>query len=142
MTATMNPSKAFWIIAIASLIWNAMGAMNLASQLTPEGVASFPEKYQQIINSQPTFIKIAFGVAAVTSVLGSIAMLLRRAWAYPLFLVSFLAILLTLLHSAPLQLMSDGFGHLENILTILMPIVISALLVKYANSAKINGWLR
>ena len=119
-----------------------MGAMNLATQLTPEGLANFPEKYQDIVRSEPVFIKVAFGIAAVTSVLGLLAMLMRRALAYPLFLISFLAVLVTLLHSAPLQMLSDEFSMAENALTILAPIVISALLVKYANVCRNRGWLR
>lgn len=142
MTDQTSPSKAFWLIAIAALIWNAMGALNLATQLSPEGLANFPEKYQEIVRSQPVFIKVAFGIAAVTSVLGSIAMLMRRSIAILLFFFSFLAILVTLLHSAPLQMLSDEFSKGENVLTILLPIIISALLVKYSNDLKKRGWLR
>ena len=142
MTDQTSPSKSFWLIAIAALIWNAMGALNLAAQLSPEGLASFPEKYQEIVRSQPVFIKVAFGIAAVTSVLGSLAMLMRRSLALALFFVSFLAILVTLLHSAPLQMLSDDFSMGENVLTILLPIIISALLVKYSNDLKKRGWLR
>ena len=140
----MSDSKvhwSFWTIAVLALFWNGMGAMNFISQMGPNAIDQFPEKYQDIIRTRPVWGTWAFGIGAVTSVLGSVSLLFRRGIAKPLFIIAFLAVLVTLLPAAPVQLVSGEFSTGEIILTVVMPILVSIFLVWYSNRAKDRGVL-
>ncbi len=94
----MNSAKApisFWIIAVLSLLWNSMGAMDYymtqtrnidyLSQFTPDQVAYF--------TSFPTWMEAAWAFGVWGAVSGSILLLLRKAWALPVFIISLLGLI-------------------------------------------------
>ena len=122
----------FWFVAIIALFWNSSGAMNFFMQMSAENLDNFPSKYQELISLRPTWATIAFGFGAITSVFGAIALLMRRAWAFALFVISFLAVLITLAYSAPLQVASGLFSIGELVMTILLPIAFSTYLVIFS----------
>ena len=90
------PPVSFWVISIALLLWGLGGASIYIAYfietpdefaLTAETVAN-RQAYADYIANIP-FWAIAVGiVAATTRLLGAIALLLRRAWALPLYAIS------------------------------------------------------
>ncbi len=90
------PPVSFWVISIALLLWGLGGASIYIAYfietpdefaLTAETVAN-RQAYADYIANIP-FWAIAVGiVAAATRLLGAIALLLRRAWALPLYAIS------------------------------------------------------
>ena len=90
------PPVSFWVISIALLLWGLGGASIYIAYfietpdefaLTAETVAN-RQAYAGYIANIP-FWAIAVGiVAATTRLLGAIALLLRRAWALPLYAIS------------------------------------------------------
>ena len=94
----------FWVISIALLLWGLGGASIYIAYFieTPEEFAETAEivakrqAYADYVASIP-FWAIAVGiVAAVTRLLGAIGLLLRRAWALPLYIVSVVFFLVAL----------------------------------------------
>ena len=141
MSDTNSPHWSFWLIAVVALIWNGMGAMKVFMQFSAEGVAGFPEKYRAIIVDRPLWATVAFVFGAFTSVLGAIALLMRRAWAVPVFVISMIGLVVTLFHAASLQIVLGAFSGAELILTVAMPILLSGFLIWYARRARDTGWL-
>jgi len=94
--AIQLPSVLFWVISIALLLWGFGGASIYIAYFieTPEEFAQTAETaanrqaYADYVASIP-FWAIAVGIiAAVARLLGAIGLLLRRAWALPLYIIS------------------------------------------------------
>ena len=79
-----------------------MGCYNYIMQINPEVLAQFPEAYQMVIKGRPGWVSLSFVIAAfggvlVGGVLGSTMMLVRRAVARPVLLLSLLRATVALL---------------------------------------------
>lgn len=103
-TTDNRPPLLFWVISIALLLWGFGGASIYIAYFieTPEEFAETAETaanrqaYADYIANIP-FWAIAVGIiAAVTRLLGAIGLLLRRAWALPLYFISLLFFLVAL----------------------------------------------
>ena len=90
-TATNKPSTPFWIISIIALIWNIMGVMAYLQQayMSDEEKAILPEAERALYSDVPSWAIAAFAIAVFGGLLGSLALLLRKKWATPLFFISF-----------------------------------------------------
>jgi hypothetical protein len=91
-----RPPLFFWLVSLALLLWGLGGASIYVAYFveSPQQFAQTAEAsehrqaYAAYVASIPAWA-IAVGiVAAVTRLLGAIALLLRRRWALPLFVVS------------------------------------------------------
>lgn len=96
-TPASRPRIHFWIIAVVALLWNAIGAFDfLATQVQLEWyMSAFTEEQLAYFYGIPTWAVITWGIATVSALFGSIAMLLRLRRAYELFIISFIAMLMT-----------------------------------------------
>ena len=90
--ATSKPTTAYWIIAGVLLVWNIIGLMFYFQQstLTPEIMMDAGLTAQQIahITNTPAWGHSGYAIAVNAGVLGGILLLLRKAWAVPLFVLS------------------------------------------------------
>jgi len=132
----------YWVIAFVALVWNLIGLAMFVVQvrLTPEMVAAMPAAQQQVHAATPDWINIAFGVAVVFGVLGSLALLLRKRLAPPLFLVSLLAIVVQMAGAYAVTPAWQAYGP-AGLAMPAMLVVIALYLYWYARKAAGNGWL-
>ncbi len=98
------PPISFWVISIVLLLWGLGGASIYIAYFidTPEEFAQTAETaanrqaYADYVANIP-FWAIAVGmIAAMTRLLGAIGLLVRRAWALPLYIVSTVFFLIAL----------------------------------------------
>jgi len=90
------PSISFWAISIALLLWGFGGASIYIAYFveTPEEFAQMAETaanrqaYADYVANIPIWAIGVGIIAAVTRLLGAIGLLLRRAWALPLYIIS------------------------------------------------------
>lgn len=106
----MNTMKApihLWIIGILSLLWNAIGAFDYsATQLKLDFYMSqFTQQQLDYFYSFPAWVDAAWAVGVWGALLGSLALLLRKAFSVWLFGVSILGMAGT---SAYSFLLTDG----------------------------------
>jgi hypothetical protein len=97
----------FWIIGVVSLLWNSVGAFDYSasqlkldfymSQFTPEQLAYF--------SGFPAWAIGAWAVGVWGSLLGSLALLLRKSWAVVLFGASLLGLAVTTVYN---YVLTDG----------------------------------
>ena len=88
MNATpAKPPVHLWIVAIVSLLWNAVGAFDYAAtQLRLESYMSqFTPEQLEYFYVFPAWMDAAWAVGVWASLLGSLGLLLRKAWAVWLF---------------------------------------------------------
>lgn len=94
--AVSEPPISFWVISIVLLLWGLGGASIYVAYFveTPQEfaqsaeTAANSEAYADYIEAIPMWA-IAIGIIAAGSrLLGAIALLLRRSWALPLYVIS------------------------------------------------------
>ena len=90
-----KPPTSYNIIAGVFLVWNLIGLMFYYQQmtLTPEMMASMGAEIAAFLDATPVWANAGYAIAVNAGVLASIALLLRKSWAFPLFALSFVGVL-------------------------------------------------
>ncbi|WP_456438149.1 hypothetical protein [Psychroserpens sp.] len=140
MTDVSNtkPPVWFWIIAVVALIWNAMGVMAYLAQafMTDEMIATLPEEQQaEFLIVHPSWVTAAFALAVFCGALGCIALLIRKKWAFILFVISCIAA--TIQHVYLMVTVEDVSPVMP-----LMIIVVCAFLVWFTKMSTAKEWLK
>jgi hypothetical protein len=137
-----RPPRGFWIIGLVALAWNLIGVMSYLMNVTagPAALAALPEAERSLYTDIPAWATAAFAIAVFGGVLGSIALLARKAWAVPVFLVSLVAIVVQMAHALFMSALLEVRGASAAVLPLLI-LAIAACLVWYSRSAKERGWL-
>ena len=139
-----KPTTAYWIISGVLLVWNLIGLIFYYQQstLTPEVMANAGLTPQQIahITNTPAWAHAGYAFAVNAGVLGAILLLLRKAWAVPLFVLSLVGALVQDLDAMVLR---DGIAAWGTTGLILPAVVILVCIYEiwYARSAKAKGWI-
>lgn len=137
----MNANAPAWlrIVAIIGLLWNLVG---LFFYLVHVGIVPGPEATEAeraFSDSFPAWATALWAIGVLAGALGTLGLLMRRSWAAPLLLLSFVALLIEqgwilLVSDAPrIAPSSVGLGAVI--------IVTSALLAWLGRHAKAKGWL-
>ena len=101
--------------------------------------AKLNEAQQELINSTPSWVNIAFGVAVIFGVLACIALLMRRKFALPLFVISLLGVLV---QNTYVFFMSNSVEIMEGVGMAPLVILIAILLIPFTIFCLSKGWLR
>ena len=139
-----KPPVSFWIVAGVALAWNLIGLFMYYSGVgaTPEELQAVytPEQYA-VIEATPLWVTSAFAIATTFGVIASIVLLLRKAVAFLLFVVSFVALLVQDLY---LFLLSDSLAVFGSSLLIIQGAVFAGAIIWiwYANYARKKRWIR
>jgi len=142
MSEGTTPSSKFKTIAIIATIWNAVGVgMYLAStQIPPELlVESYGQAYADMYAAKPAWSTSAFAIAVFAGLIGSIGLLMRKAWAFHLLLLSLAGVIIHNLWG----LMAGAFNHVgmfDKIMALAV-LLIAVFLVWFAHKHKSNGTL-
>ena len=133
----------FWIVGVISLLWNLMGLMAFAAQMTmtEESMAAFPPEQQELFKNIPTFVYLFFGLAVIGGVLGCILLLMRNKFAVPVLALSLLGVLVQYGHMFFMTRTMEVMGAGAMVLPALV-VVISIALIPYATTCKQKGFLR
>ncbi len=90
----MRTPRHLWIIGILSLLWNGGGAFDYA--MTQFGVESYlallTEPQRAFLDARPMWFDAAWAFGVWGSILGSLLLLARSAWASAAFLVSLIGL--------------------------------------------------
>lgn len=137
-----GPPRSFLIVGVVALVWNLLGVMSYLMEVTrsPEALAQMSEAEQVLIETLPSWVTGAFAIAVFVGVLACLALLLKKAWAAPLFLVSLVAIILQMGYWLFVADTMEVYGP-EAIVMPLLVTVIAIYLVWYSRDAKNKGWL-
>ncbi len=140
---TQKPTVFFWIISVLALAWNAMGVYAYLGNvyMSEEVFAQMSEAEQTLYENMPAWVIGAFAIAVFAGFLGSIALLLKKKWATPLFALSLIAIIVQQVYNqlvAKLYTVS-GTGTL---FFSFMLVLISMALYVYARNWTAKGWLK
>ena len=131
----------YWVVGVIALLWNLMGLMAFVSQrmMTKESLASLPESQQKLYEATPTWVNVVFGIAVISGTLGCIGLLMRKHWALPVFVVSFITVLAQMSYVFMMSDTVSVMGASQMVLPVLVT-VIAAVLVWYSRFVKIRNW--
>jgi len=138
--ATVPTSSPRWltVVALVALVWNAFGvAMYLSSVgVFGDPMAGLSEPERAAASSIPGWVTGAFAIGTFAGLTGSVGLLLRRAWAQPVLLLSMVALL-------ALEGWIVFFSGALAVFGIAVPITVSAaavFLAWLAIHARRQGW--
>ena len=134
------PPKWFTPVAILALLWNLLGASAYLMDVTisPEAVAKMGDAEQAMYASRPVWFMAAYASAVWFGVAGSIALIWRKRWAQPLFVLSLLGLIAQdiALFSRP-----EVRGDLVVIFLQGLVLAIAVSLLLLARKGEREGWL-
>ena len=142
-TATRTaPTRGFWIIGYLALMWNLIGVMTYLMTVTmsQETLNGMPDAERALYSGVPALVTAAYAVAVFGGTLGSLALLLRKAWSIPVFVVSLAAIVVQMGHALFMTALLEVQGAGGAVVPLLI-VVIAAFLVWYATVARQRGWI-
>lgn len=143
MNALGSPTPVwFRVVGIIAVLWNLLGVYQYLGHvgLVPPPQPMTPEQ-QALSATVPAWVVGAFAIAVFSALLASLAMVMSRALARPLFLLSLVAIVA---QSVWVLFMSDA-RRVEGNMALVMPIILTGvgLLFYWASSTGVKrGWLR
>ncbi|MEJ2719565.1 MAG: hypothetical protein P8181_00310 [bacterium] len=90
-----------WIVGVVALLWSLIGAMDyLLTQTENEAYMSqFTPEQIEFFYSFPAWLVAFWAIAVWGSVLGSVLLLMRKKLAAPVFAVSFVCMLVTVVYN-------------------------------------------
>ncbi|MEO3690530.1 hypothetical protein [Roseateles paludis] len=136
-----KPPTWFVVVAVLALLWNAFGLMAVLMDAlaTPEQLAALPADQQTLRQARPLWSVAASFVAVVGGTLGCLALLLRKRWAVPVLVASFVGVVLQDIG----LVMQAGTSAIPQAAFILqgLVLVIAVALVDLARRAVAKGWL-
>lgn len=122
----------YWVIAGAGLVWNLMGCLNYIAQTDAATVAQMPELYQLIIAGRPVWATAGFAIGVFGGAVGCILLLLRKAVALPVLVLSFMGIVVTSIFTARVLGLQPSM---------LLSMLVAGALLWYATIARRAGTL-
>ena len=142
----MNNSTApKWLTATAilALIWNALGCVAYLADVrtTPEEIAALPLAQQQLLASRPAWAVAGSAIAVWAGLLGSLGLLLRRRWAFPVLVASLIGVMVQDYALFVVARVTDVLGIVPLLLQALV-LLIAVLLVMLARRGVAQGWLK
>ena len=109
--------------------------------MSEETMATLPQEQKALFEAVPSWMTVIFAIAVFGGTLGCLGLLLKKAWAVPLFLVSLLAVVVQVSYN----LFVINIGVTLGPMTVVVPIpilVIAVFLYFYSRQAKNRGWIR
>lgn len=136
-----SPPGWFRVVAVLAILWNLVGVWSYLSKVgaAPAMMEMTPEEVT-LAASMPSWATAAFAVAVFGGLLGSLGLLLRKAWARVLLILSLLGMLVQfgwwLLISGAMEQMGASSAAMPAVV-----VLIGVLLLWLANMGVKRGWL-
>ncbi|WAC02390.1 hypothetical protein N7U66_01305 [Lacinutrix neustonica] len=131
----IKPPMWFWIVSVVALVWNILGIGAFFAQIsmTSEIMANLPQEQQDIYANLPSWYTFVFAIAVFAGTLGSMALLLKKKWAYLILLIGAIAVVI--------QMSYIVFGlNKADVMTPII-IIVAFALVYFSKYATKKGWL-
>lgn len=132
-TISKHPTLRYWVIAVLALIWNTLGVLAYLGQayMSDDTLSSLPESTQLYYSNLPAWVTAAFAIAVFGGLFGAIGLLWRKKWAYFLFVISLVAVVLKQIYDLFIQDYNQITG--EGLILPVLVLAIAVYLVFFSN---------
>ena len=140
--AIARPPVWFRILAILALLWELFGVSTYLMHvgILPSDPGGMSEVERSLSGSMPIWATAAYAVAVFAGAVGALALLLGKAWARPLLILSLIGIVIQFTWWLLLSGAMDAIGGSAAIMPLIV-ILVGAALVWLANIGVRRGWL-
>lgn len=131
-----------WVVGVLSLLWNLFGAMDyLMTQTQNEAyMGQYTPEQLDFFYGFPAWLVAFWAIAVWGAVAGSILLLMRKRYAFHVFLVSFLCLVVTSIHNYGFAGATDIVGGAGLVFSVII-FVVALGLVFYARNMTRRGAL-
>lgn len=138
--SSVKPPFWFWIISIVALLWHLIGINAYLQQAyrTESFTSMLNAEQLNAVNNIPAWAVAAFAIAVFFGALGSIALLLRKNWAKPLFVIAILGLIVQLVHFFFVGNSMELFG--PPVIQI-MALIVLLIMIWYTKRSYVKGWI-
>lgn len=142
MSTTAKPATWYWVVAILAVLWNLIGVGTYIMQVTmsAEAMQALPPEQQELMKNIPTWVTSAYAIAVWFGLLGCVLLLVRKAWAVPVLIISLLGIVVQMYYVIFMSKSMEVSGPMGMILPISVTLI-GFLLVWFARSARSRSWI-
>ena len=137
-----RPRIWFWVVAAIGLVWYAMdmSAFFMRVWMIDDVISQMPEDQRHLYLDMPLWVNVVFAGEVFGGVLGCLALLLKKGWALPLFLVSLAGVLGQTFH---VYFLSDAIRTMGTpaVVMPLVAILISVGMIGLTRLASARKWL-
>jgi hypothetical protein len=140
---TSKPATWFWIVSGIALLWNLLGVMAYIAQVTmsPEALQALPENERTLIEATPAWATGAFAIAVWGGTLGALLLLLRRAIATLILLISLVGVVVQMFHAFFISNSIEVYGPGGMAMPV-MVMIFAIFLIWFSRKATASGWMR
>ena len=133
----------FWIISVLSLLWFFMDMAGFYSRvfMLDQLADKLPEAQLALYKAMPSWVNVVYGLEVFGGLMGSIALLSKKKWAFILFCISIMGVLS---QSVYVWFLSDAIEVMGQP-AIVMPIVgivIGVVMVVFSRAGISKNWLK
>jgi len=132
----------FIVVAVVALFWNLIGAAAVIMNfmLTPEVIAALPSAQQKMYADTPVWSSYASLLAVITGSLGCVGLLMKKAWAVPMFVLSIVGLIV---QDIAIFIIVDAIAVLGNTVLFMQGgvAIIAIGLLFLARMAKQRDWI-
>lgn len=113
----------FWILSVFALLWNLMGlSVFLMERFALDTlVAGLSDEQKALYTNIPTWVTVGFGVGVICGTLGCIGLLMRKKWAFPLFILSLIGVIAQQFY---MYFLSDSIALMGGTSAMIMPMFV------------------
>ncbi|MCB2112486.1 MAG: hypothetical protein KDD85_02940 [Parvularculaceae bacterium] len=134
----------FWAVGVFALLWNGFGCFDyfMTNTVGDEYMRNVGMTADQIayFNAKPTWLTAVWAVGVWGGLAGAILLLIRSKWAVEVFIVSFLAYVVSLIDAHLLDPMESGGGDMIGMQIVIF--VLCIFFIWYSKRARKGGQLR
>jgi hypothetical protein len=133
-----------WLVGIIALLWGAMGAMDYVMTQTKNEsyMSAFTPEQLEFFYGFPTWVVATWAIAVWGGVFGAIFLLIRKAIAVYLFLLSLIAMVVTAIHNYGLANGMEVIGDAFSLGFTAAIFVLALAFFLYAKTMKTKGVIR
>ncbi len=133
----------FWIITILALLWFFMDMAGFYSRvfMLDQIADKMPEAQLTLYKNMPSWVNVVFGLEVFGGLMGSLALLSKKKWAFIMFLISIMGVLS---QSFYVWFISDAINVIGQpaIIMPLVSIAIGIVLVVFSRYAISKNWIK
>lgn len=135
--------KHLWVVGVLALLWNAMGAVDyLMTETKNEAYMSqFTPEQLEYFYGFPVWLVAVWAIAVWGGVLGSLLLLFRKQFTVPVFLVSFIAMVIAMLYNYVFSNGLEIVGGTFNLIFTAAVFVVALGLYLYSRAMQRRGVL-
>ncbi len=132
---TIKTPSWFWFVAIVFLLWNIMGVFSFFTHtfISEEALLLLSESERELYVEYPVWATFIFAIAVFSGFLGSLGLLFKKKWSKTYFIISFLAIIIQMIHNVFFTKSMEVYGPGQTITMPIMIVVFGLFLIWFSN---------